>query len=105
MLARRIAPVRSTQKPPPEMPAHSFTYAELSYEVRFHRMDGQWLAALYVSGSTYGRPLLPAPDDIAASSCDESIRAGYIGVAKWLVQTGQWPDREIRSNSGPVALA
>ena len=87
------------------MPAHSFTYAGLTYEVRFHRVDGQWLATLYVSGNNYGKPLLPAPDDIAAFASDDSVRAAYVGVAKWLVKTGQWPDREIRASSAPVALA
>ena len=87
-----------------EMPAHSFTYAGLSYEVRFHRMDGQWLATLYVSGSNHGKPLLPAPDDIAASTSDASVRAGYIGVAKWLVTTGRWPDWEIRARGGSLDL-
>jgi hypothetical protein len=89
-----------------EMSAHPFTYAGLTYEVRFHRMDGQWLATLYMHGSNHGRSLRAAADDVLTTSKDRmTIRAGYVAVAKWLVQTGQWPDREIRSNSGPVWAA
>jgi hypothetical protein len=79
---------------PMEMPSHAFTYAGLSYEVRFHRMDGHWLATLHMNGQEEGKPLLPAPDELAASVCDDSVRAGYIAVAKWLITTAQWPDRE-----------
>jgi hypothetical protein len=92
--------------PAAEMSAHSFTYAGLTYEVCFHQIDGEWLATLHVSGSNHGRPLhAPAEDTAAASNDKLKIRAGYIGIAKWLVQTGQWPDREIKSNSGPVWAA
>ena len=81
--SRRVREYRKA----PEMHSHVFTYSGVTYEVRFHRMDGQWFATLYVSGSEDGRPLLPIPDEVTAGVSDQSIRSGFIGVAEWLVKT------------------
>lgn len=89
-----IQPVRPVA---PSVVLHIFTHSGVNYEVRFRKIDGQSFAALFIAASNHGRPLLPSPDDVPTSLSVRSIRAGYIGVAEWLVKTGRWPDAETRS--------
>ena len=76
---------------------HVFTHGGVSYEVRVRHVDGEAFAALHMGTTDHQRPLLPFPADIPARTSTSSIRAGYIGVAEWLVKTGRWPDAETKS--------
>jgi hypothetical protein len=90
---------------------HVFAHDGILYEVSFGRIAGQWLAAVgeLPEGS---KRLLPA---FAEADCEQfseaAIRAGYAGVAEWLVRTGRWKsisaDQEdaIRSRLLPAKAA
>ncbi len=74
------------------MLAHAFSHDGAAFEVSFSRMDGQWFACLSRPGHGCGRALPAFGDDSLGSFSDEAIRAGYIGLAEWLVRTGDWSD-------------
>ena len=69
---------------------HVFAHDGILYEVSFGRIAGQWLAAVGQL-SEGSKRLLPA---LAEADCEQfseaAIRAGYAGVAEWLVRTGRW---------------
>jgi hypothetical protein len=74
------------------MLAHAFSHDGAAYEVSFSRMDGQWFATVSRPGYASGRALPAYGDDSLGSFSDQAIRAGYIGLAEWLVRTGDWSD-------------
>ena len=76
---------------------HVFAHDGILYEVSFGRIAGQWLAAVGQL-SEGSKRLLPA---LAEADCEQfseaAIRAGYAGVAEWLVRTGRWEKHLVRS--------
>src|SRR5215212_8724404 len=66
------------------------------FEVRLQRIDGSPFAGLFFAGSPIGRPLLPFPDEVPSEHSIQAVAEGYIAVAKWLLDTGRWPDAEAR---------
>ena len=105
---RRVVSIQPVSAVPPSVLLHVFTDSGVRYEVRFRKIDGQSVAALFIGSSTHGRPLLPLLDDLPSSVSARASRAGYIGVAEWLVKTGRWPDAETKSlyaSEGLRALA
>ncbi len=74
------------------MLAHPFSHDGSDYEVSFSRMDGQWFAAVS-RPSTGSRRVLPAfGDESLGPFSDDAIRAGYVGLAEWLIGSGDWLD-------------
>lgn len=73
------------------MLAHAFSHDGSGYEVSFKRMDGQWFAAVSRPEEAASRPLPAFADNAVRPFSDAAIRAGYIGLAEWLVRTGDWP--------------
>ncbi len=76
------------------MAPHRFLHAGIAYDVEFHRMDGQWFAVLYAQGYEHGRALHPFPSEMIGGGSEDAIRAGFIGVAIWLVKTGRFSPAE-----------
>jgi hypothetical protein len=75
------------------MLAHAFTHDGAGYEVSFKRMDGQWFAT--VRRGHGSRRALPAfGDDSLRPFSDDAIRAGYIGLAEWLVRNDDWHEED-----------
>ena len=72
------------------MLAHGFSHDGAGYEVSFKRMDGQWFAAVSRHGDAASRALPAFGDTTVRPYSDEAIRAGYIGLAEWLVRSGDW---------------
>ena len=71
------------------MLAHAFTHDGAGYEVSFKRMDGQWFATIR-RGHGSSRALPAFGDDSLGPFSDDAIRAGYIGLAEWLVRNDDW---------------
>jgi hypothetical protein len=65
---------------------HVFTHDGATYVVSFKRVDDQWRAALYQREDSSVRELIPFTAAEVASFSENAIRAGYIGVAEWLVK-------------------
>ena len=68
---------------------HVFAHDGILYEVSFGRIAGQWLAAAGQL-SDGSKRLLPAFAEADCAFSEAAIRAGYAGVAEWLVRTGRW---------------
>ncbi len=91
------------------MLTHAFSHDGSDYEVSFNRMDGQWFAAVSRHGHGSGRALPAFGDDSLGSFSDDAVRAGYIGLAEWLVKTGDWLDpiessaAVTQPTAGPIA--
>ena len=75
------------------MLAYAFTHDGAGYEVSFTRMDGQWFAGLR-RGHGPSRALPAFGDDSLGTFSDDAIRAGYIGLAEWLVRNDDWREEE-----------
>ena len=54
--------------------------------VSFKRVDDQWRAALYQRENSSVKELIPFTAGQLSGFSEEAIRAGYIGVAEWLVK-------------------
>jgi Anti-sigma factor NepR len=76
------------------MLAHAFSHDGAGYEVSFRRMDGQWFAAVSRLGDAASRALPGFADNAVRPFSEAAIRAGYIGLAEWLVRTGDFPEPE-----------
>jgi len=76
------------------MLAHAFSHDGSGYEVSFRRMDGQWFAAIARAGQAASRALPAFGDNPARPFSEAAIRAGYIGLAEWLVRSGDWPEED-----------
>src|SRR3712207_1753047 len=74
------------------MLSHAFSHDGADYEVSFSRMDGQWFAIVSRQGHGSSRALPGFGDDSIGPFSDGAVRAGYIGLAEWLVKSGDWPD-------------
>jgi hypothetical protein len=65
---------------------HVFSHDGATYVVSFKRVDDQWRAALYQREDSSVKELIPFTAGEVASFSEDAIRAGYIGVAEWLVK-------------------
>jgi hypothetical protein len=65
---------------------HVFSHDGATYVVSFKRVDDQWRAALYQREDSSVKELTPFTAGELSRFSDEAIRAGYIGVAEWLVK-------------------
>jgi hypothetical protein len=74
------------------MQPHSFRHSGHLYEVRFTWAEQRWSAALHREDEQHGYPLLSLTDELARDLSDAAIRSGFIRLAEWLVQVGQWSD-------------
>jgi hypothetical protein len=57
-------------------------------------MDGEWFAAVSRASDARSRALPAFADNPARPFSEAAIRAGYIGLAEWLVRTGDWPQED-----------
>jgi hypothetical protein len=65
---------------------HTFSQDGATYVVSFKCMEDQWRAALYKRDDGSITELGPiAAEDLSGLS-DYAIRAGYIGLAEWIVK-------------------
>jgi hypothetical protein len=64
---------------------HVFFVDGATYVVSFKRIDDQWRAALYRRDDSSIKELTPFAAGELSGFSEEAIRAGYIGLAKWLV--------------------
>ena len=65
---------------------HTFSHDGATYVVAFKRSEDQWRAALYQRDNGSITELGPiAVEDLCGRS-EHAIRAGYIGLAEWLVR-------------------
>lgn len=55
-------------------------------------MDGHWFAHLSRRGESFRWPLAPFADVGVGTLSEHAIRAGYIGLAEWLVKNGGLPE-------------
>ena len=65
---------------------HVFFHDGATYVVSFKRVDGDWHAALYCRDAASIKELTPIIAGELSGFSDEAVRAGYIGVAEWLVK-------------------
>jgi hypothetical protein len=72
------------------MLSHIFEHDGVTYVVVFKSADGQWHAAMGRHGERFGRPLKAFTEQEVGRFPDFAIRAGYIGMAEWLVKSGTW---------------
>jgi hypothetical protein len=54
--------------------------------VSFKRVDDQWRAALYQREDASFKELIPFTAGELSGFSEEAIRAGFIGVAEWIVK-------------------
>jgi hypothetical protein len=66
---------------------HVFSVDGATYVVSFKRIDDQWRAALYRREDSSIKELTPFTAGELSGFSEEAIRAGYIGLAKWLVKS------------------
>jgi hypothetical protein len=65
---------------------HVFFHAGATYVVAFKRVDDQWRAVLYRRDDSSIKELTPFKAEELTGFSEDAIRAGYIGVAEWLVK-------------------
>ena len=65
---------------------HVFSHDGAAYVVSFKRVDDQWRAALYQRDDSSVKELIPFTAGELSGFSEHAIRAGYIGVAEWLVK-------------------
>jgi hypothetical protein len=82
-----LDPVRSPPLPR-GLDSHTFSHGDITYEVCFSRLDGQWSAVVGRKGSVHGLCLAQPYADSFGARSDEVTRAGYVAVAEWVVRTG-----------------
>jgi hypothetical protein len=66
---------------------HAFSVDGHTYIVSFRCTDDGWRAGLYRRGDASVRELTAFEPAELAGFSEEAIRAGYIGLAKWLVKS------------------
>jgi hypothetical protein len=87
------------------MLSHAFAHDGATYLVSFKFSNGQWCAALSRRGDRVVRPLPAFTEQQVGRFSEHGIRAGYIGVAEWLVKSGVWlalPHRSEGAMQRPV---
>jgi hypothetical protein len=81
-----VTKLKSAYMPDSSMLPHTFSHDGATYVVSFKPIGDQWRAALYRRDDGCISELGPiAAEDLSGLS-DSAIRAGYIGLAEWLVK-------------------
>jgi len=65
---------------------HTFSDAGATYVVSFKWIEHRWRAALYKRDDGSVRELGPVAAEDLAGLSEQAIRAGFIGLAQWLVK-------------------
>jgi hypothetical protein len=65
---------------------HAFSHDGATYVVSFKLIEDQWRAALYKRDDGSITELGPVAVEDLIGLSDHAIRAGYIGLAQWLVK-------------------
>ena len=65
---------------------HTFSHDGATYVVSFKPTKDQWRAALYKRDDGFITELGPVAVEDLVGLSDHAIRAGYIGLAEWLVK-------------------
>ena len=65
---------------------HAFSHDGATYVVSFKPIEDQWRAALYKRDDGSITELGPVAAEDLIGLSDHAIRAGYIGLAQWLVK-------------------
>ncbi len=65
---------------------HAFSHDGATYVVSFKPIGDQWRAALYKRDDGSITELGPVAAEDLIGLSDHAIRAGYIGLAEWLVK-------------------
>jgi hypothetical protein len=65
---------------------HAFSHDGATYVVSFKPIKDQWRAALYKRDDGSITELGPVAAEDLIGLSDHAIRAGYIGLAEWLVK-------------------
>ena len=65
---------------------HTFSYDGTTYVVSFKLIADQWRAVLYRRDNGSIAELGPVAAEDLSGLSDHAIRAGYIGLAQWLVK-------------------
>jgi hypothetical protein len=65
---------------------HAFSHDSATYVVSFKPIGDQWRAALYKRDDGSVRELGPIAAEALAGLSEQAIRAGFIGLAEWLVK-------------------
>ena len=72
--------------PDSAMLPHTFSHDGATYVVSFKRIEDQWRAALYQRDVGSIKELGPFGVEDLCRRSEHAIRAGYIGLAEWLVR-------------------
>jgi hypothetical protein len=98
-----VTTLKSAYMPDSAMLPHTFSQDGATYVVSFKRIGDQWRAALYKRDDGSVTELGPiAAEDLSGLS-DHAIRAGYIGLAEWLVKVRAAPPVLKRAHLDDVA--
>ena len=65
---------------------HAFSHGSATYVVSFKPIGDQWRAALYKRDDGSITELGPVAAEDLIGLSDRAIRAGYIGLAEWIVK-------------------
>ena len=65
---------------------HAFSHGGATYVVSFKCSEDQWRAALYKRDDGSITELGPGASEALIGLSDHAIRAGYIGLAEWIVK-------------------
>ena len=65
---------------------HTFSHDGATYVVSFKPIGDQWRAALYKRDDGSITELGPVASEALIGLSDHAIRAGYIGLAEWIVK-------------------
>jgi hypothetical protein len=72
--------------PDSAMLPHAFSHDGATYVVSFKPTGDQWRAALYKPDDGSITELGPIAAEALSGLSDHAIRAGYIGLAEWMVK-------------------
>ena len=80
------AKLNSAYMPDSAMLPHTFSYDGATYVVSFKLIADQWRAVLYRRDDGSITELGPVAVEDLVGLSEHAIRAGYIGLAEWLVK-------------------
>ena len=80
------AKLNSAYMPDSAMLPHTFSYDGATYVVSFKLIADQWRAVLYRRDNGSIAELGPVAIEDLSGLSEHAIRAGYIGLAEWLVR-------------------
>jgi hypothetical protein len=76
---------------------HAFSHDGATYVVSFKCSEDQWRAALYKRDDGSITELGPIAAEALIDLSDHAIRAGYMGLAEWIVRPSSQASREARA--------